>query len=100
MDNIKLIVIISNSDDAEKCINIVNMVKKAVSKYVNVDILIANVEESSGGISVNGEDVIPCNQEDEAIEKVIERIAASIEGACRNGIIAAAGVFQFMETTM
>jgi hypothetical protein len=95
MNKVRLIVIASNADSMRKCGKIVNNVKRSVNRsYINIEIVVSQPMSSQiSGISINGEEIIPCTEDDTAIDTILEKLAESINKAAFEGSVIAAATF-------
>ena len=93
MNKVRLIVIVSNADNMRKCGKIVNTIRKTVNKsYVNIEIVVSQPMLSQiSGISINGEEIIPCTEDDSVIDTILEKLAESINKVAFEGSVIAAG---------
>ena len=93
MNKVKLIIIASNADSMHKCGKIVNTVRKTVNKsYINIEIVVSQPRFLQiSGISINGEEIIPCTEDDSVIDIILEKLAESINKAALEDLVIAAG---------
>jgi hypothetical protein len=93
MNKVKLIVIASNTDSMRRCGRIVNTVRKTVNRsYINIEIVVSQPMFSQiSGISINGEEIIPCTEDESAIDIILEKLAESLNKAAFEGLVIAAG---------
>ncbi|MDK6028027.1 hypothetical protein QPL79_01430 [Ignisphaera sp. 4213-co] len=95
MNRVKLIVIGSKVDDFEKCGRVATKIRKSLAKYTEVEILFVNA--SSSGLSLDGEEIIPCELEDEAMDYIISKIASDNKNILTQGIVVAAAIFKTLK---
>jgi hypothetical protein len=92
MNKVKLVILSSTPEDLWRCSKVANKVKKIVSKYVNVEILLS--QSAPPGIAINGEEIVVCNQDD-AVDDLLMKIALMSNNEKKlDGLTAAAGTLE------
>ncbi len=75
---IKLIVTASDPENVVKCTLIANRVRKYVQRFADIHILITPNIKNVNMISIEDEDAVPCSDEEETMDILIDRIARYI----------------------
>jgi|UniRef100_A0A7J2U201 hypothetical protein len=92
MSKVKLIIMSSSPEDLWKCSKVANKVKRIASKYIDVEILLST--STSTGIAINGEEIVSCNQEDDAIDNLLAKIAMVSGEENTKGVAVAAATLE------
>jgi hypothetical protein len=95
MSKVKLIIMSSSPEDAWKCSKVASKVKKIASKYIDIEILLS--QSTSPGIAINGGEVISCNQEDDAVDNLLAKIAMTSDEEKVKGVIVAAATLEWLQ---
>jgi len=75
---IKLIVTASDPENIVKCTLIANKVRRYIQRFADVHILITPNIKNVNVIFIEDEDTVPCSDDEETIDILIDRIARYI----------------------
>ncbi|ADM27302.1 hypothetical protein Igag_0464 [Ignisphaera aggregans DSM 17230] len=75
---IKLIVTASDPENIVKCTLIANRVRRYIQRFADVHILITPNIKNVNVIFIEDEDTVPCSDDEETIDILIDRIARYI----------------------
>ncbi len=76
--HIKLVVTASDPENIVKCTLIVNKVRRYIHRFADIHILITPNIRNVNLIFIEDEDTVPCNDDEETIDILIDRIARYI----------------------
>lgn len=68
---VRLVVTGRGPEEISKCNLVLSKVRRALSRFLNLTVLIVTSEEAPRGILIEGETVINCDDEEEAAEDLI-----------------------------